>query len=321
MERDLGTRKTHALERYSRGALATEADAMKVLEIIWPRAPIIEKKRAAMLCVQYQLNPLMRHLFLIPFKNKSGGENWATVLGIQANRLIAHRAGQFSYVDNTPRVMSKQEQETILGEVFEDRIWAITKLRDSSGNEAVGYGFWMKGENPYGTDKGNTKANMAFIRSERQAMDRLFAGKMPEGQFEVGDERFVDTQTGEIIEVSAGTLPQDQPTLTGEGTNAETHIAETVPPPDPSNPPADSGEQAQGAEPPKAETTRKTGVKNEIAEADIKTLGDLKLWCIQHGKQFDTKWLCMVSGQTEEDLQKATGIAKAIKDVKAQMQW
>ena len=202
MEKTIGVKKTRVLERYSYGALTTEKGAMTVLDTIWPEAPRSEKVKAALICIQYQLNPLMKHLFLIPFNEGKPNESWAVVLGIQATRLIAHRAGDYSYVDATPRVMTKEEQERIFGEVFDDRIWAITKLRDSKGNEAVGYGFWLKSQNPYGSDKGNTKANMAFIRSERQALDRLFAGWLPEQAIEVADERFLNQDTGEIIDVT-----------------------------------------------------------------------------------------------------------------------
>ncbi len=215
MTQELGTEKTRELMRYYGGALDTQDKAMEVLDTIWPDTPKAEKIKAAMLCVQYQLNPLMKHVYLMKFKGKDG-PTWATVLGIQANRLIAHRAGKFSYIDNTPRIMTKDEQETIFGEVATDRIWAITKLKDGKGNQAQGYGFWMKADSPYGQDKGNTKHNMAFIRSERQALDRLFAGAMPQG-IEVVDERFqelengrgIDTETGEILEPLAETAVAD----------------------------------------------------------------------------------------------------------------
>ena len=202
MTKELGAEKTKALMPYYTGALQTEKDATRVLDTIWPDAPKEEKVKAALLCVHYQLNPLMKHLFLIKF-----GNNWNTVLGIQASRLIAHRAGDFSYIDNTPRVMTKAEQEAIFGEVLDDRICAITKLRDSHGMEAQGYGTWQKKENPYGTEKGNTKANMAFIRSERQAMDRLFAGKLPAEQ-DVVDERYVPMENGREVDVTTGEIQE-----------------------------------------------------------------------------------------------------------------
>jgi len=208
MVEEHGEDKARALIPHAQGALTTEKDAMKVLNTLWPNASRESQVKAAMICVQYELNPLMRHLFLIPFKKKEGDkwvEKWEPVMGIQASRLIAHRAGDFSYIDDTPRVMTEEEQVKVYGESLTDRICAITRLRDSKGNEAVGYGVYLKKDEPYGQDKGNTKANMAFIRSERQAMDRLFAGKMPselgivDAQYvEVEGVGQVDTTTGEI---------------------------------------------------------------------------------------------------------------------------
>ena len=218
MVKELGKDKATALAPYAGAVLKTETEAMEVLRTVWPDAPVENMRVAALICVQYELNPLMKHIYLLPFKTKGGGTTWATVLGIQANRLIAHRAGDYSYEDDTPRIMTRVEEERIFGEVLDDRIWAITKLKDAKGNEAVGYGFYLKSENPYGTDKGNTRANMAFIRSERQAMDRLFAGKLPQA-IDVMDERYmvtvddrqVDTITGEIQEPKAETAVADKP--------------------------------------------------------------------------------------------------------------
>ncbi|MBA7588977.1 hypothetical protein ES708_31048 [subsurface metagenome] len=172
----------------------TQKGATEVLETIWPDAPEVEVFKAAMVCHQYGLNPLMHHLFLIPFKRrrqgKVVGEDWVTVLGIKATRLIAHRHGDFSYLDDTPRVMTEEEQKRIYGYIDKNNIMAITKLKDSKGNEASGYGAWPLGEEPYGAEKGNTRANMAFIRSERNALDRLFSGEMPQG-IQVVDEEYM----------------------------------------------------------------------------------------------------------------------------------
>jgi len=65
----------------------------------------------------------------------------------------------------------------------------------------------------YGTDKGNTKANMAFIRSERNAFGRLSPDALPPG-IEVIDEDYtdvpdigkVDQATGEIVEGEASVI-------------------------------------------------------------------------------------------------------------------
>ena len=209
MEQELGKEKTTRLMKYEGVVSLTQQGATEVLETIWPDAPEVEVFKAAMVCHQYGLNPLMKHLFLIPFKRrrqgKVVGEDWVTVLGIKATRLIAHRHGDFSYLDDTPRVMTEEEQKRIYGYIDKNKIMAITKLKDSKGNEASGYGAWPLGEEPYGAEKGNTKANMAFIRSERNALDRLFAGEMPQG-IQVVDEEYISggVVEGEVITPSKG---------------------------------------------------------------------------------------------------------------------
>jgi len=51
--------------------------------------------------------------------------------------------------------------------------------------------------------KGNTKANMAFIRSERNALDRLFAGEMPQG-VEIIDEEYANEASFQLAEGEEG---------------------------------------------------------------------------------------------------------------------
>jgi len=234
MVEKLGTEKATKLMKYEGVVSLTRAGAMEILQTIWPEAPEVEVLKAAMVCHQYGLNPLMKHIFLIPFKRRQRGmvvgEEWVTVLGIKAKRLIAHRCGDYSYLDNTPRVMNEEEQKLIFGEVDPTNLCAITKLRDSKGNEAQGYGSWPKDEEPYGVEKGNTKANMAFIRSESNALDRLFPGEMPpvveaapeeyigeysitktEGGGEIGGvekKETVVTEPAEAISSPKGTKPQ-----------------------------------------------------------------------------------------------------------------
>jgi len=198
-----GEEKTTAMVRAGGGnalALLDEVQAKDIILTIWPKAPPVEIKKAALICAQYGLNPLMKHIYLIPF-----GNAWTTVMGIKASRIIARRAGAYAYLDDTPRIMTREEQIRIMGEVDDTRIWAITKLKSTTGNTAQGIGSWPKDKQPQGTDKGNTKLNMAMIRSERQALERLFPDSLPDS-VDVGDERFVevdggqvDTTTGEII--------------------------------------------------------------------------------------------------------------------------
>lgn len=196
MVEELGKERATKLEKYQLRSTLERAEAMEILRTIWPGAPDPEVTKAAILCSQYGLNPLMKHVFLIPFKKRDAkgnviGEDWVVVLGIGASRHIAREAGDYSYLEGTPRVMTEKEQIKTFGAADPSRIWAITKLRDSKGNEAPGYGFWLRDEKPYGAEKGNTALNMAFIRSERNALDRLFAGKLPQ-EVEIIEEKYLE---------------------------------------------------------------------------------------------------------------------------------
>ena len=177
----------------------TRPEAMEVLKLVYPGVPAKEIERTAILCHDFGLHPLLKEVYIIPF-GAGDKKTWATVLGINATRKMMSRFGSFSYVDNTPRVMTPTEQETVFGEVYDDRITAITKLKTKGGLEAQGYGHWFKKDNPYGTDKGNTKANMAFIRSERQAFSRLFPDHMIPDDVQVVDEAYI--QVSEVGKVN-----------------------------------------------------------------------------------------------------------------------
>jgi hypothetical protein len=191
MNEDLTPEQQTALAPYHGVRTLTKQQATIVLRTIWPKAPDTEIVKAALLCRDYALHPLMKHVFLLPFKNKRTGViTWTTVLGIAATRLIASRRGSYSYVDG-PRLMTDAEQEATFGEIDQGNLWAITVLQDDAGNRAPGYGNWPKGEEPKGTDKGNTKANMAFIRSERNALQRLRPGEIPTG-VDVIDPSYID---------------------------------------------------------------------------------------------------------------------------------
>lgn len=193
----------------------TQAQAMHILKLVYPDAPEDEIIRCAILCRDFGLHPLMKEVYLIPFKKKwkdaqgkwHEKENYVTVLGINATRKLMAKRGTFSYLDNTPRIMTEEEQSKIFGEVDAGNFVAITKLRTREGEEAQGYGKWPNDSELYGTDKGNTRANMAFIRSERNAFGRLFTDAIPQ-DVEIIDEAYaegpdmskVDLKTGEIIE-------------------------------------------------------------------------------------------------------------------------
>lgn len=208
---------------YAQTTALKEVQARKILNTIWPAAPEAEKVKAAMVCYQYGLNPLMKHVFLVKF-----GESWSTVLGIKAKRLIASRVGKYSYLEDTPRVMSKDEQERVFGEMDEVNIVALTVIKDAAGNIYRGYGRWPKDKAPYGIEKGNTKSNMAFIRSESQALERMAPGKLPTG-IDVIDEEFVEAR-------SNGNGQQSSPPAgMGEKEAEKIWNQEDAPPPPPSD--------------------------------------------------------------------------------------
>lgn len=241
MVEELGEERAGKLIKYEGVVSLTRAQATEILKTIWPGAPEIEVLKASMICQQYGLNPLMKHVFLIPFKRRrDGGEDWVAVLGINTNRLIAQRRHNYSYLDLTPRHMNDEEEKKILGEVADSRIWAITKIKDmDTGAEAMGIGSWPKDEAPYGVEKGNTKLNMACLRSERQALDRQYPGEMPQG-VEVIDEEYVPREgkafisspeagkkTGEKVgaaaraQVKTGTAPAAEETSLDEAIEGE----------------------------------------------------------------------------------------------------
>ncbi len=194
------------LAKYQGAVTLSQEQATEILTTVWPKAPEVEVWKAATICRQYGLNPLMKHLFLVCFNEGKANESWVPILGIKATRLMARRKIRFSYLEDTPRVMTKEEQERIFGIHEPEKLWVITKLRDGLGNEASGYGWYAKNASPYGSDKGNTAFNMASYRSERQAIDRLCPDTLPP-DIDVMDEAFietpsglVDTETGELVE-------------------------------------------------------------------------------------------------------------------------
>ena len=173
-------------------SIMTQTKAIYLLKTVWPQAPDAEIAKASIICATYGLNPLLKQISIISFKNKAGGRDWVTVLGIKATRNIALGTGhKFGYVDG-PRVMTEDEQKTIFGQTYPDRIVAITKIKDQDGNIYPGYGFFPRDGSIQGADKGNSAANMAFIRSERNALDKMAPGQLP--NTEVIDEEFTEVK-------------------------------------------------------------------------------------------------------------------------------
>lgn len=229
LAQQIGTSKEVALRKYEYSPALTRDEAKEVALTLWPSAPDIEIKKVMLVCAQYRLNPLMKHVYLIGYnrKDKAGniiGTDWTMVFGIKSKRMMAARAKPYSYADGTPRRMTDDEQITVFGEIDNANLVFITKLKDREGNIYPGYGRYPKaGYDPKGMDKGNSRENMGMIRSESNALDRLVPdGTLPENVEAVPEEvieeqirqdrarvtvepvpageRTVDVQTGEIVE-------------------------------------------------------------------------------------------------------------------------
>lgn len=261
----------------------TYEQASAILATIWKNAPEIERYKAAMLCADFGLHPLMNHVYLIKFnkyeKGKKVGEDWVTVLGIGATREIYARHGKYSYFDDTPRIMSDDEQKRLLGEVDAKNIVAITRLRNADGMEAQGYGKWPREQEPYGTDKGNSKQNMAMIRSERAAFKRLCPTvSLP--QVEVIDEQFAPPP-GSKVTVEKPETPREiesgEPPETGPGPETE------------------PGSEA------KKETTKQPTKTNGAL-----TIDKVLTWVASKGKTYNRTWFFKNQKVFKEDVEEPT---------------
>jgi len=212
MEQEHGSGMSTALDKAKlpmSGALS-QPQAEHILSLVYPGVPKDEIIRCAILCRDFGLHPLMKEVYILAFKKKEGGHDYTTVIGISASRkMAADRKGSYSFLDGTPRAAKPEEIVQQFGENSDEEknnLISICILRGEKGNEATGFGLWPKNKEPYGTDKGNTKRNMANIRSERPAYSRLPGGVLP--PIEVIDEAYaelpeigkVDTSTGEIVE-------------------------------------------------------------------------------------------------------------------------
>lgn len=197
MTQEHGAQKTTALERFYGIPTVTKEVAHEIIETLWPGAPPEKKREALLICSQYNLNPLRKHIYLIKYakRDTSGkiiGYTWELVFGIRAKRQIAAQSGPpYSYFDRTPRAMTEAEQKERLGAVETDRLWAIALFKTPDGGITPGYGFWPKGVAVKGADKGNTPFNMACIRAESNGLDRLRPGS-PAAGASVVDEQYAE---------------------------------------------------------------------------------------------------------------------------------
>lgn len=230
MEQELGTDRAKALDKYRGLPALTKVQAMEVLRTQYPNAPDVEILKAAILCADYGLHPLKKHVYILgPFRDHDTGEvSYALAQSIGSKRLLARRKGiRYSYDDFSPRMMTEDEQIKVRGKVDPDNIWAATIL-DGPQGRVYGYGSWPKKKAVHGADKGNTQENMAMTRSESAALDRLAPGEMPTEKVEVVDEGFVEevTDAGVAQGLEQGSY---KPQVAGSSPAASTEKKEAPP--------------------------------------------------------------------------------------------
>lgn len=222
--------QTRALQKYEGVTSLTKDQAREILNQMFPgaeKATPAEFFKAIKLCEQYGLNPLMKHMFMVPFWNRDEKRNdYACVFGIGANRLIASRKHHWSFLDDTPRISTEEEEKKHYRQLDPNKLRAIAKVRDvDTGAEVTAWGEWNKykkdknGElvpnEPKGVEKGNSMENMVCIRAERKALDMLYPADMPPAEIPVVDQNYqpeikveesqpepegreIDPETGEI---------------------------------------------------------------------------------------------------------------------------
>ncbi len=234
-------------------------NAMEILATWYPYAPNADKMKAAQLIWYHKVPP--NKIYLIPYKNnaraeamkvpcncrnftecvhkESGIYDWATVIAIDAKRIIASEGRALQYAhggDAFPRPMTEAEEIKHYKSVNTEKVRAICIIRDAKSG-AIGFGKaeLLKTVTVQGRDKGNSVENMAGIRAESQALSRLPGVKLPD--MDVVDERYVEEEPvsggykgiiEELIpskgELAAGTLPpkEDKPLETNQGSPGPT---------------------------------------------------------------------------------------------------
>lgn len=233
-----GEGKTKALDKYIGVGIITKSIATEIVNTLWGGAPDIEKTKCILLCQTYQLNPLMKHLYLVGYKRYKNSKvvtdsqgkpviDWSIQQGIGATRLLAHRKHNYTYLDFTPRKATKEEVAKILGDTADpNQIYGFTHIKDlDTGAEAFGLRGIDRNANVKGMDKGNTPLNHACIRSERQALDRQYPGEMPQG-IDVVDERYMDMENGRQVHTGTGEIFEGEAVEIEPETPTETHFCQ-----------------------------------------------------------------------------------------------
>ena len=224
-----GQDKAVELRQFDLASVFTKReDARKALAVLFPNAEgasPAEFEKAIGLCLDYGADPRLGEVFMIPYKvdmldaqGKAVGKKtiYETVRGIRFTRKVTRRKHKFSYLDDTPRLMTEAEEKRYYKTPDPERVRYITKIKDlQTGEDATGRGEWpmfrtwtdRQGthkvpNNPKGMDKGNSMENMAAIHSERNAYDLLYPTDLPQN-VRVFDENTVDAQFRVVEEPKA----------------------------------------------------------------------------------------------------------------------
>lgn len=305
MNKELGE-KSKALTKYIGLTTLTKDDAKQIVNTLWPlaeKASPEEVFKAIAICVQYGLNPLMRHLFLIPYWNSEKKRyDYSCILGITSNRLIASRKHHWSFLDDTPRIGTEEEEIKHYGKVNADRLRAIAKIKDiETGAEVTAWGEWpifkldrdgkKVSNQPKGLDKGNSTENMACIHAERKGLDMLYPADMPSSEIPVLDEAFIEGEYKLVEEKEAEAEPAQGEKGAPEKiqADAEDPLAELDPDPEtePETPPAKdespiTPQQLNDLDAMMNKTCTNLTSLGKFMNKDkgwnVKKLGDLKCW-------------------------------------------
>jgi len=310
MDKEFGIETIRALAKYQGVVSLTKEGAREVITKLWPKAEEASPEevfKAITICTQYGLNPLMGHLDLIPHWNSDKKRyDYVCVLEIKANRLIASRKHHWTFLDDTPRISTEEEEIKHYRKMNPDKLRAIAKMRDLlTGAEVTAWGEWPKQKEkdgkkipnePKGIDKGNSMENMACIHAERKGLDMLYPADMPSSDIPVMDEDYIDS-TARVIDEQTGEITEPEPDSQAE--------PEKEAEPDKTQDPA-----------PKAEKTNPKQT-NGVEQGKVpKTVQELMQWAASHGKNFGPTWVWKQANvNSTEEIKDVNNVYLTIKQI------
>ncbi len=221
-------------------------DVMEFLANYYPYSGVADRIKVAQYLHFYRVPPDL--IYLIPYRNKGrakaigcecesfeecvhkdkGIYDWAMVRSEKARWMIASHGRTLVEVEPT-HIMSEAEEIKYYAKVDPTKIRAVAHIKDlKSGAEVYGFGHWIRGKYPKGTDKGNSAEDMAILRAGTKACNKLppaegvapIAPSIAESDEDATDNNYVngdfsalDEKTGEIMPVGTITTPDpSQPT-------------------------------------------------------------------------------------------------------------